>query len=166
MESLRAKVAAFIDGRELPSDADGAHRGESQIRDQASLSEELRKGSSTEEGIPPSVPISAALPHGYGGGTVDVGNPGTSLSLKLTPTVGADSSTSDALSAPVMQFGLSPVSTASSLPYNGAVAGANGSGGGLDGAPPASPMPSGTSVPTGGSRTSTARSKNGTIHLL
>eukprot|EP01043_Picozoa_sp_COSAG02_P038822 COSAG02_NODE_3021_length_7531_cov_1.977667_2_plen_163_part_00 len=162
METLRAKVAAFIEGRELPSEADGAHRGESQALEQASLSGALRKGGSTEEGIPPSVPMSAALPHGYGGGAVDAAD---GISLKLTPTGGAERSADDTLSAPVMQFGLSPVSTASSLPYNGTVADATRPGG-LDGAPPASPMPSGTNVSTGHSRTSTAGSKPGTIHAL
>ncbi len=165
MEALRAKVAAFIEGRDLPADKDGDHRAESQVGGQASLSEELRKGESAEEGIPPSVPISAALPHGHGRGLVGTTDGNPAPSLKLAPNVGADSSAGDTLSAEAMQFGLSPVSTASSLPYYGTV-GANRSGGGFDGAPPASPMPSGANVSTGHSRTSTASSKPGTIHAL
>ena len=124
MEALRAKVAAFIEGRDLPADKDGDHRAESQVGGQASLSEELRKGESAEEGIPPSVPISAALPHGHGRGLVGTTDGNPAPSLKLAPNVGADSSAGDTLSAEAMQFGLSPVSTASSLPYYGTV-GAN-----------------------------------------
>ena len=150
MDALRAKVVAFISGRD-PSDGDIG--GESQVGERESLLEDPRYGGAaaavddedevTDEGIPPSVPMSAALPHGHAGRTVGDRGPGA---LKLMP-VGSAGST---LSAPMLQFGLSPVSTTSI-------------GGG---APPASPMPSATNMSTGYSRTSTASSKPGTIHAL
>ena len=149
MDALRAKVAAFIEGRDL---SDGDIGDESQVGERESLLEDPRHGGlaaaaedeATEEGTPPPMPMSAALPHGHGGRTVgDLG----AGALKLMP-VGVGSA-GNTLSAPMLQFGLSPVSTTSI-------------GGG---APPESPMPSGT-MSTGYSRTSTASSKPGTIHAL
>ena len=173
MESLRAKVTAFINGEEPPltTDADGDHGGESRVETRDNMSKELRKGDSAaaveqeqaEEGTPPSVPMSGALLHGDDVRPLDAAG-GSTLSGTLT--------------AQESQFGLSPVSTASSLPYNSTVAGAARSGAGFDGlpdrattigAPPASPLSTGTgaTVSTAHSRrSSSSSSKTGTMYAL
>jgi hypothetical protein len=131
-----------------------------------------------EEAVPPAVPawtpppMSNAMPHasvaGAGAGAAGAAAP----SLKLALDGSAGSTVSSTLSAPGTQqyLGLSPASTASSLPYNGTARSMTGTGAGAggppaawlahEGAPPASPTPGAAGVGRTGSKPA------GKIHAL
>lgn len=171
METLRAKVTAFVQGEDwqeplVATDTGGDDGMEAWSGKRDSPPDELPSGplavaEEVEEGIPGSVPLSKALPHGHAERAIGAaaGDPGPGAMPSAT------------LSAPGTRLGLSPVSTASSLPYNGIAA---RSGPGFDGTPepatmfggepPASPLPTGTSSAAGNSRSSSTA--GGTIHAL
>jgi hypothetical protein len=132
-----------------------------------------------EEAVPPAVPawtpppMSNAMPHAsVAGAGAGAAGAAAAPSLKLALDGSAGSTVSSTLSAPGTQqyLGLSPASTASSLPYNGTARSMTGTGAGAggppaawlahEGAPPASPTPGAAGVGRTGSKPA------GKIHAL